>query len=160
MTTTTITAGAPATPAAAKPWYKVLYVQVLIAIVLGAIVGWIWPDLAKNEWIKALGDGFIKLIKMVIAPIIFCTIVVGVGSIAKAATVGKIGGLALLYFMVMSTFALAIGLVVGNIIHPGAGLDMANSNYDATDTEAKTTTEFILGIIPTTVRTVLVEHRQ
>ncbi len=68
---------------------------------------------------------------MMIAPIIFCTIVVGVGSIAKAATVGKIGGLALLYFMVMSTFALAIGLVVGNIIHPGEGLNMANSTYEA-----------------------------
>ena len=87
---------------------------------------------------------------MMIAPIIFCTIVVGVGSIAKAATVGKIGGLALLYFMIMTTFALAIGLVVGNLIHPGEGLNMANSTYDASATEAKTTQEFILGIIPTT----------
>ncbi len=125
-----------------------LYVSVIIAVVLGAAVGLIWPEVGQS--LEPIGKGFVSLIKMMIAPIIFCTIVVGVGSIAKAATVGKIGGLALLYFMVMSTFALAIGLVVGNIIHPGAGLDMANADYDATETEAKTTTEFILGIIPTT----------
>jgi len=63
---------------AAKPWYRILYVQVLIAIVLGVIIGWLWPGLATNDWIKALGDGFIKLIKMVIAPIIFCTVVSGI----------------------------------------------------------------------------------
>ncbi|WP_226533428.1 cation:dicarboxylate symporter family transporter [Microbacterium paraoxydans] len=125
-----------------------LYVSVLIAVVLGVVVGLIWPEVGQG--FEALGKGFVALIKMMIAPIIFCTIVVGVGSIAKAATVGKIGGLALLYFMVMSTFALAIGLLVGNIIHPGAGLDMASATYDATETEAKTTQEFILGIIPTT----------
>lgn len=125
-----------------------LYISVLLAVVLGALVGLIWPEVGQS--FEALGKGFVALIKMMIAPIIFCTIVVGVGSIAKAATVGKIGGLALLYFMIMSTFALAIGLVVGNIIHPGAGLDMASSTYDATTTEAKTTQEFILGIIPTT----------
>lgn len=125
-----------------------LYVSVLIAVVLGAVVGLVWPEIGQG--FEVLGKGFVALIKMMIAPIIFCTIVVGVGSIAKAATVGKIGGLALLYFMVMSTFALAIGLLVGNIIHPGAGLDMASATYDAADTEAKTTQEFILGIIPTT----------
>lgn len=125
-----------------------LYVSVLIAVVLGAAVGLIWPEFAQS--LEPLGKGFVSLIKMMIAPIIFCTIVVGVGSIAKAATVGKIGGLALLYFMVMSTFALAIGLVVGNIIHPGTGLDMAGASYDATTTEAKSTQDFILGIIPTT----------
>lgn len=125
-----------------------LYVSVLIAVVLGAAVGLIWPEFAQS--LEPLGKGFVSLIKMMIAPIIFCTIVVGVGSIAKAATVGKIGGLALVYFMLMSTFALAIGLVVGNIIHPGSGLDMAGASYDATTTEAKTTQDFILGIIPTT----------
>ncbi len=72
----TIATEAPVSAAKpSKPWYKVLYVQVLIAIVLGALVGWLWPALATNDWIKALGDGFIKLIKMVIAPIIFCTVV-------------------------------------------------------------------------------------
>lgn len=125
-----------------------LYVSVLIAVVLGAAVGLIWPEFAQS--LEPLGKGFVSLIKMMIAPIIFCTIVVGVGSIAKAATVGKIGGLALVYFMLMSTFALAIGLVVGNIIHPGTGLDMAGASYDATTTEAKSTQDFILGIIPTT----------
>ncbi|WP_243076784.1 cation:dicarboxylate symporter family transporter [Microbacterium sp. SS28] len=125
-----------------------LYVSVIIAVVAGAAVGLIWPEVGVA--LKPLGTAFVSLIKMMIAPIIFCTIVVGVGSIAKAATVGKIGGLALLYFMVMSTFALAIGLVVGNIIHPGEGLNMAGATYDATAVEAKTTEEFLLGIIPTT----------
>ncbi|TQJ32501.1 cation:dicarboxylate symporter family transporter [Microbacterium sp. SLBN-146] len=125
-----------------------LYVSVIIAVVLGAAVGLIWPAFA--EGLEPIGKAFVNLIKMMIAPIIFCTIVVGVGSIAKAATVGKIGGLALLYFMIMTTFALFIGLVVGNIIHPGEGLDMSSSTYDTSNVEAKTTTEFIMGIIPTT----------
>ena len=98
-----------------------LYVSVIIAVVLGATIGLIWPEVGVA--LEPIGKGFVALIKMMIAPIIFCTIVVGVGSIAKAATVGKIGGLALLYFMIMTTFALAIGLVVGNIIHPGEGLE-------------------------------------
>ncbi|MFF5626283.1 cation:dicarboxylase symporter family transporter [Microbacterium sp. LWH10-1.2] len=125
-----------------------LYVSVIIAVVLGAVVGLVWPEFAQA--LEPIGKGFVSLIKMMIAPIIFCTIVIGIGSIAKAATVGKIGGLALGYFLVMSTFALAIGLVVGNIIHPGEGLNMAGATYDATTTEAKTTQEFVLGIIPPT----------
>jgi aerobic C4-dicarboxylate transport protein len=126
-----------------------LYMSVILAVVLGAVVGLVWPSFAVG--LEPLGKGFVNLIKMMIAPIIFCTIVVGVGSIAKAATVGRIGGLALLYFMVMSTFALAIGLVVGNIIHPGEGLNMQSSTYDpGTAAEAKSTTDFLLGIIPTT----------
>lgn len=125
-----------------------LYVAVIVAVALGAIVGLVWPEVGVA--LKPLGEGFVALIKMMIAPIIFCTIVVGVGSIAKAATVGKIGGLALLYFMVMSTFALAIGLVVGNLLHPGEGLNMANATYEAATAEAKTTQEFVLGIIPAT----------
>jgi aerobic C4-dicarboxylate transport protein len=125
-----------------------LYISVIIAVVLGAAIGLIWPEVGIA--LEPIGKGFVALIKMMIAPIIFCTIVVGVGSIAKAATVGRIGGLALLYFMIMTTFALAIGLVVGNLIHPGEGLNMTNATYDASTTEAKTTQEFILGIIPTT----------
>src|SRR4051795_7887302 len=101
-----------------------LYLAVIVAVVAGAVVGIVAPGFAQT--LEPIGKGFVALIKMMIAPIIFCTIVVGVGSIAKAATVGKIGGLALLYFMIMTTFALAIGLVVGNLIHPGSGLDMAN----------------------------------
>ncbi len=125
-----------------------LYVSVIIAVVLGVVVGLLWPAFAVG--LEPIGKAFVNLIKMMIAPIIFCTIVVGVGSIAKAATVGKIGGLALVYFMIMTTFALAIGLVVGNIIHPGDGLDMTSSTYDTSNVEAKTTQEFLLGIIPTT----------
>lgn len=124
-----------------------LYISVIIAVVLGAVVGLVWPAFAVA--LEPIGTTFVNLIKMMIAPIIFCTIVVGVGSIAKAATVGKIGGLALGYFMIMTTFALAIGLVVGNLIHPGDGLDMTGVKYEST-AEAKTTTEFLMGIIPKT----------
>src|SRR5712692_5191173 len=106
---------------AARPWYKILYVQVLIAILLGVVVGWLAPTLATNDWIKALGDGFIKLIKMVIAPIIFCTVVSGIAHIQDAKKVGRIGVKALVYFEIVSTFALVIGLIVGNLVRPGAG---------------------------------------
>src|ERR1700755_782331 len=116
---TVIATGAPAR--AAKPWYKILYVQVLIAILLGVVVGWLWPNLATNDWIKALGDGFIKLIKMVIAPIIFCTVVSGIAHVQDASKVGRVGVKALVYFEVVSTFALVIGLLIGNIARPGAG---------------------------------------
>jgi aerobic C4-dicarboxylate transport protein len=122
-----------------------LYIAVIAAVILGAIVGLLFPEVGKS--LKPLGDGFIKLIKMMIAPIIFCTIVLGIGSIAKAATVGKVGGLALLYFVIMSTFALAIGLVVGNIIHPGEGLKL--TPYDPNKKAATdSTVDFLLGIIP------------
>src|SRR6204780_5773420 len=118
-----IATGAPAR--AAKPWYKILYVQVLIAILLGVLVGSLWPHVATNDWIKALGDGFIKLIKMVIAPIIFCTVVSGISHIQDARKVGRIGVKALLYFEIVSTFALMIGLLVGNLVRPGAGFGSA-----------------------------------
>jgi len=148
--------GAPVAPPAAKPWYKVLYVQVLIAIVLGAIVGWLWPDFAKNEWIKALGDGFIKLIKMVIAPIIFCTVVSGIAHIQDAKKVGRIGVKALIYFEIVSTFALVIGLLVGNLVKPGAGFGNAAANAQAVakfadQAKAQKSSEFVLHIIPDTV---------
>ncbi|WP_128925461.1 dicarboxylate/amino acid:cation symporter [Bradyrhizobium guangxiense] len=155
MTTTTM-AGAPVAPPAAKPWYRVLYVQVLIAIVLGAIVGWLWPTVATNEWIKALGDGFIKLIKMVIAPIIFCTVVSGIAHIQDAKKVGRIGVKALVYFEVVSTFALVIGLIVGNLVKPGAGFGNAAASEAAVANYAKQaagqkSVDFVLHIIPDTV---------
>ncbi len=155
MTTTTM-AGAPVAPPVAKPWYKVLYVQVLIAIVLGAIVGWLWPQVATNEWIKALGDGFIKLIKMVIAPIIFCTVVSGIAHIQDAKKVGRIGVKALVYFEVVSTFALVIGLIVGNLVKPGSGFGNAAASEAAVATYAKQaagqrSVDFVLHIIPDTV---------
>ena len=126
-----------------------LYIAVIAAVAAGIAVGLAAPEFAVG--LKPIGDAFVLLIKMMIAPIIFCTIVLGVGSIAKAATVGKVGGLALLYFMVMSTFALGIGIVVGNLVHPGEGLNIAGASYDAGTGEAKTTTEFLLGIIPTSM---------
>src|SRR5256885_13835991 len=154
MAATMVATAAPARPA--KPWYKVLYVQVLIAIVLGAIVGWLWPGLATNDWIKAMGDGFIKMIKMVIAPIIFCTVVSGIAHIQDAKKVGRIGVKALLYFEVVSTFALVIGLIVGNVVRPGAGFGNAAANAQAVagfakQAEAQKSVDFILHIIPDTV---------
>src|SRR6195256_2914755 len=154
MTATTIVTAAPAR--AAKPWYKILYIQVLIAIVLGALFGWLWPSLATNDWIKALGDGFIKLIKMVIAPIIFCTVVSGIAHIQDARKVGRIGVKALVYFEVVSTFALVIGLLVGNLARPGAGFGGALADPTkvagfAKQAEAQKSVDFFLHIIPDTV---------
>src|SRR4051812_39118442 len=130
-----------------------LYLAVIVAVVAGIVVGLVAPDVASS--LGVLGTLFVSLIKMMIAPVIFCTIVLGVGSIRKAATVGKVGGLALGYFMVMSTFALAIGLVVGNIIKPGAGLNLTSAakvaGTKAAGAEAQSTTEFLLGIIPQTL---------
>ncbi|GAA3586148.1 C4-dicarboxylate transporter DctA [Klugiella xanthotipulae] len=127
-----------------------LYIAVILAVVLGATLGLVAPEFAKG--LKPIGDAFVSLIKMMIAPVIFCTIVLGVGSIAKAATVGKVGGLALGYFIIMSTFALGIGLLVGNFIHPGEGLNIQNMHYDAPVTaEAGGTSSFLLGIIPTSL---------
>lgn len=126
-----------------------LYIAVIAAVAAGIAVGLAAPQFAVG--LKPIGDAFVLLIKMMIAPIIFCTIVLGVGSIAKAATVGKVGGLALLYFMIMSTFALGIGIVVGNLVHPGEGLNIGGASYDAGSGEAKTTTDFLLGIIPTSM---------
>jgi aerobic C4-dicarboxylate transport protein len=144
------------TPAhAAKPWYKVLYVQVLIAILLGVVVGWLWPDLATNDWIKALGDGFIKLIKMVIAPIIFCTVVSGIAHIQDARKVGRVGVKALVYFEVVSSFALILGLIVGNLVPVGHGLAAkpdaaAVANY-VKQAEAQKSVDFVVNIIPDSV---------
>src|ERR1700730_15201324 len=107
---------------AAKPWYKILYLQVLIAILLGVVVGWLWPNVATNDWIKALGDGFIKLIKMLIAPIIFCRVVSGIAHIQDARKVGRVCVKAMVYFEVVSSFALIIGLLVGNLVPVGHGL--------------------------------------
>src|SRR5450755_848219 len=140
----------------ARPWYKVLYLQVLIAILLGVVVGWLAPTLATNDWIKALGDGFIKLIKMVIAPIIFCTVVSGISHIQDAKKVGRIGIKALVYFEVVSTFALVIGLIVGNLVRPGAGFGGASANASkvagfAKQAEAQKSVDFFLHIIPDTV---------
>ena len=143
------------TSAAPKPWYRVLYVQVLFAIVLGVLVGWLAPQFATNDWIKALGDGFVRLIKMVIAPIIFCTVVSGIAHIQDARKVGRVGVKALVYFEVVSTFALVIGLVVGNLVDVGSGLtDKGNAAAVAgfaKQAEAQKSVDFVLNIIPDSV---------
>jgi aerobic C4-dicarboxylate transport protein len=135
-----------------KPLYKYLYVQVLVAIVAGFLVGWLAPDVAGSAWVKALGDGFIKLIKMVIAPIIFCTVASGIAHMNDARKVGRVGLKALVYFELVSTFALVIGLAIGNFVRPGAGFGSAGDAGAVADYSARaahqTTVEFILHIIP------------
>jgi aerobic C4-dicarboxylate transport protein len=138
-----------------KPFYKILYVQVLFAIVLGVLLGVFYPEVGTA--MKPLGDGFIKLIKMIIAPVIFCTVVAGIAGMQDMKKIGRVGGKALLYFEVVSTFALAIGLIVANVAKPGAGFNVDPATLDSsaiaqytTNAHAQTTTEFIMHIIPTT----------
>src|SRR4051794_20015405 len=127
-----------------------LYLAVIAAVFLGVLVGLVAPDAAVQ--LKPLGTGFVALIRMMIQPVIFCTIVLGVGSVASAARVGKVGGLALGYFLSMSTVALAIGLVVGNLIKPGDGLHLDDAAASAGQEQAAaghgSTVDFLLGIIP------------
>ncbi|GAA1394701.1 cation:dicarboxylate symporter family transporter [Luteococcus peritonei] len=136
-------------PAPKKDRTHWLYISVIAAVILGIAFGIIWPS-AAVQW-KPVGDAFIKLIKMIIAPVIFCTIVLGIGSIAKAATVGKVGGLALGYFITMSTFALAIGLVVGNLVHPGDGLKPKPYKPSSGGGAAHGTLDFLMEIIPPSI---------
>ncbi|WP_375408604.1 dicarboxylate/amino acid:cation symporter [uncultured Methylobacterium sp.] len=117
-------------PAAKDPWYRVLYIQVLIAIVLGIFVGYVYPEFGKS--LKWLGDAFIALIKMMIAPIIFCTIVHGIASIGDLKKVGRVGLKALIYFEVVSTVALLIGVLVGEVVKPGASFNADPAKLDAT----------------------------
>jgi aerobic C4-dicarboxylate transport protein len=138
-----------------------LYIAVVVAVILGIIVGFVFPDFAVN--LKWLGTAFVGLIRMLIAPVIFCTIVLGIGAIRKAASVGRIGGLALVYFLVMSTVALTIGLIVGNLLHPGEGLQISEAlrgqgaDLATTAEEGGGTTEFLIGLIPTTLLSALTE---
>jgi len=133
-----------------------LYLQVLAAIVVGVIVGYIWPDFGAS--LKPLGDGFIKLVKMLIAPIIFATVVVGLAGMGDLKKVGRVGGKALFYFEVVSTLALVIGLVVANVFEPGAGVHANPATLDAKSVagyakaalQGQTTAEFLLHIIPNT----------
>ncbi len=136
-----------------KPFYKTLYFQVIVAIVLGVMLGHFMPELGAK--LKPLGDGFIKLVKMMIAPIIFCTIVVGIAGMEDMKKVGRVGGKALLYFEVVTTLALAIGLLVVNFVQPGSGMNVDPATLDtgaiAKYTEkaaGQSTVDFILHIIP------------
>ena len=153
MSATTLTSDA--SPAGRKPWYRHLYAQVLVAIVLGALLGWLDPVLAKNDWIKAMGDGFVSLIKMVIAPIIFCTVVSGISHVNEAKKVGRVGVKALVYFEIVSTFALVLGLLIANLLQPGAGFsgkgDAAAVAGFAKQAGEMKSIDFVLHIIPDSV---------
>ena len=135
--------------------YRTLYLQVLFAIALGVLAGWLVPHLATSDWIKALGDGFVRLIRMAIAPIIFCTVVSGIAHIQDARKVGRVGVKALLYFEVVSSLALAIGLAVGNLFPVGHGLaakaDAAAVADYARQAAAQKSVDFVLNIIPESV---------
>jgi aerobic C4-dicarboxylate transport protein len=145
-------------PSAAPPSQKrdrthYLYVTVILAMIAGIVVGLLWPAVGVS--LRPLGTGFVNLIRMLISPVLFCTIVLGVGSVRHAGKMGKVGVVALGYFLVLSTIALVIGLVVGNLLEPGSGLNLTEkareAGHAAVPTEAKSTTDFILGIIPTTL---------
>jgi aerobic C4-dicarboxylate transport protein len=138
-----------------KPFYADLWVQVLIAIGVAVVFGYFSP--AKAVAMKPLGDGFIRLITMIISLIIFCTVVSGIASMQDMKKVGRVGGKALLYFEVVSTLALFMGLIVGNVVHPGAGFNVNVANLDAKavadyagQAKSQNITEFLLHIIPTT----------
>ena len=142
------------------PWYRVLYLQVLVAVVLGIVVGSINPALGQN--LKPLGDGFVKLVKMMIAPVIFCTIVHGIASMGDLKRLGRVGVKALVYFEIVSTFALVIGLIVVNVLKPGVGFTPNGSTFHAAAKAVETShgfvdkahglnaTDFLLKIIPDT----------
>ncbi|SMP68184.1 dicarboxylate/amino acid:cation symporter [Noviherbaspirillum suwonense] len=139
-----------------KPFYRSLYVQVLAAILIGVLLGHFYPE--SGAAMKPLGDGFIKLIKMIIAPIIFCTVVVGIAGMEDMKKVGKTGGIALLYFEIVSSIALVVGLVIVNLVKPGVGMNIDPASLDTKGIAAytgpgkmQTTTDFILNIIPNTV---------
>jgi aerobic C4-dicarboxylate transport protein len=142
--------------AAHKPLYRSLYFQVIIAIIAGVLLGFFAPH--TGEAMKPLGDAFIKLIKMIIAPIIFCTVVVGIAGMEDMKKVGKTGGLALLYFEIVSGLALVVGLLIVNVVQPGAGMNVDPKTLDAkavatvtSGRKMESTTEFLINIIPSTV---------
>ncbi len=145
-------------PVTRTPWYRILYLQVLLAVALGIALGFFFPEQGKA--LKPLGDAFIKLIKMMIAPIIFCTVVHGVASMGDLKKLGRVGGKTLLYFEVVSTLALVIGLVVVNLLQPGAGFHAsaaelgskaaATAHEYASKTHTLSTVDFLLKIIPDT----------
>src|SRR5687768_7278935 len=146
---------AGAIPPAARPWHRHLYVQVVIAILLGVTIGHFAP--ATGEALKPLGDGFIKLVKMIIAPLIFLTIVTGIAGMRDLAAVGRVALKAFAYFLFFSTLALVVGLIVANVVRPGDGLNIDPASLDpskvadyADKAHATTLTGFMLDIIPDT----------
>jgi aerobic C4-dicarboxylate transport protein len=136
--------------------FRQLWVQVLVGVALGAVVGWLWPDFGAS--LKPLGDAFIKLVKMAVAPVIFCTVAAGIAHMGDMKAFGRLGLRTLIYFEVVSTFALGIGLVVGELIHPGAGfnIDVATldpkiaAEYAAKAQHAQTLPDYLMHLIPDT----------
>jgi aerobic C4-dicarboxylate transport protein len=150
------------TPASPRPWYAHLYLQVLTAILAGVLLGHFAP--ATGEAMKPLGDGFIKLVKMIIAPVIFLTIVTGIAGMRDLASVGRVAGKAFAYFLFFSTLALFVGMIVANVIQPGAGLNIDPATLDtskvsefAAKAHETTLTGFLLGVIPETFLSALTE---
>ena len=145
-----------------KPIYFSLYFQVIVAIVLGGVVGHFWPELGES--LKPLGDGFIKLVKMIIAPVIFLTITIGIAGMRDLGRVGRVAAKAFAYFLFFSTLALIVGLVVANVIQPGQGLNIDPASLDASAVEGyaqaaheSTIQGFLLGIIPDTLVSAFVD---
>jgi len=153
----TAEAGVPQKQASSKPpFYRVLWIQVLIAMVAAVVLGYLSPERAVA--MKPLGDAFIRAISMIITLIIFCTVVTGIAGMQSLKKVGRVGGLALIYFEVVSTLALLIGLVVGNVVHPGSGFNVNAATLDskavaeyAGQAKAQSVSDFLIHIIPTTV---------
>ncbi|MGA1833614.1 dicarboxylate/amino acid:cation symporter [Rhizobium wenxiniae] len=143
-------------PRAPVPLYRQLYVQVLTAIVIGMLIGHFWPDFGAS--LKPLGDAFIKLVKMIIAPVIFLTVATGIAGMSDLKKVGRVAGKAMLYFLTFSTLALIVGLIVGNVLQPGAGMNIDPATLDgkavaayATKAHETTITGFLMNIIPDTI---------
>ncbi|NWK97140.1 C4-dicarboxylate transporter DctA [Sphingobium lactosutens] len=138
------------------PFYRQLYVQVLAAIALGVLIGHVWPDAGKQ--LKPLGEAFIKLVKMVIAPVIFLTIVTGIAGMKELGAIGRVAAKAFAYFLTFSTLALIVGLIVANVVQPGAGLNIDPATLDAgrvadyaNQAHERTLTGFLMSIIPSTM---------
>ncbi|MDQ2696467.1 MAG: cation:dicarboxylase symporter family transporter, partial [Pseudomonadota bacterium] len=150
-----LTHAAPAGLSAHTPLYQRLYFQVLVGIGLGILLGAVYPDLAAD--LKPLGDAFVKLIKMMIGPIIFGTVAVGIAKMGDLKEVGRVGLKALIYFEVLTTVALVIGLVVVNVFQPGAGMNVDPAALDTTGVATYTakagemsTVDYLMHLIPTT----------
>ncbi|HEY0413380.1 MAG TPA: dicarboxylate/amino acid:cation symporter [Allosphingosinicella sp.] len=141
---------------ARRPFWKTLYFRVLVAIALGVLVGWVWPDAGRA--LKPLGDGFVKLVKMIITPVIFLTVSTGIAGMADLKAFGRVGAKAMAYFLVFSTLALAVGMAVANLVHPGTGLNIDPATLDTKGistyvaaAKEQSVTEFLLHIIPDTL---------
>lgn len=156
ITNDLVSSPAPAQPKQNLPFYRALWVQVMVAIALAIVLGCVDP--ARAVAMKPLGDAFIRVISMIITLVIFCTVVTGIAGMENLKKVGRVGGMALLYFEIVSSVALLIGLVVGNVIHPGSGFNVDVATLDAKavadyagQAKAQSVTDFLMHVIPTTV---------